>query len=1588
MRAWTMMSARIRNAKRRSGRPNGRRIRAASVAAVLTLGLTGLVVVAFPAHADVCDPVTGNVIACENAKPGNPSSEWETIGNGDEGLDGFTTDISTNVGGTVSFKIHSEANYTLDIYRMGYYGGNGARKITSLTPNQTVSRANLPKDCQNSADTGLIDCGSWAVSAQWAVPATAVSGIYFAHIVRADTQGDSHIVFVVRNDAGHSNMIFQTSDTTWQAYNEWGGNSLYHGEPVGRAYKVSYNRPFATRGTPDGRDFVWANEYPMVRFLEAQGYDVSYQSGVDTDRAGSLLNNHKIFMSVGHDEYWSNQQRTNVEAARDAGLNLAFFSGNEVFWKTRYEPSTVGGSTPYRTLVTYKESTDGAKSPESGPIWTGTWRDPRFSPPYDGGRPENGLTGTIFTVNSGTRAIKIPAEDGKMRFWRGTPNVAGLSAGSTYTAPTGTLGYEWDEDLDNGFRPAGAIRLSTSNYDIEEKILDYGNIVGPGNATHHLTLYRASSGALVFGAGTVQWSWGLDAQHDGAATATDRNLQQATVNLFADMGVQPSTLKSPLTSATKSTDTTAPTSTITSPAAGASLSNGSPITVTGTAADVGGQVGGVEVSVDGGQTWHPATGRTTWSYTGVVSNAGAQAIQARASDDSANLQTTPTQRQITVNCPCSLFAGETPATVSTNDQSDIELGVRFKPQVDGWVTGVRFYKGSANTGTHTGTLWNSAGDKLATGTFAGETASGWQTLEFQKAIHVTSGTAYVASYHAPNGGYSSTSQYFVGRDAKQSPLIAPRTSEDAPNGIYAIGASQFPTQTFKGGNYWVAPLFDLTEPPDLTAPVISSQDPLAGATSVPLTVKPAITFSEPIKAGTMTLKLSAPSGVVAGSTSFDAERLVATFTPAAALAHGTTYTLETVGGTDAAGNPVAATSSTFRTAFASAPGVCPCSIWSDGDTPGAITQNDPAQVELGVKFRSDTDGFISGVRFYKGPQNTGVHIGTLWSATGTQLATATFTSESSTGWQEVRFAGRVAITAGQTYVASYHTATGYYSASTGGLDQSVVNAPLTALGRSEFGGNGMYAYGARQFPTTNSGGANYWVDVVFELPPDVTAPAVAGTSPGTGATNVRTSSVPTATFSERVSGATGTLSSGGSAVPATVTLDSTGRKLTLTPSAALAAGTTYTVTVSGAQDAAGNAMTAPYSWSFTTSGADACPCTLYPSDHLPALPAATDTAAHELGVHHRYPLLQGCREHRHPRRLALERLRGPADQRHLQRGDGHRLAAGDLRGTGRGRGRQHLHRLLHRSGRPLRGGQRPVQHRLDQRRALGAGRRRGLGQRGLRHVRPRPDQLVPVLRLRGGRRLHRRRDERHGAPVPDVDEPGQRRHQRAADPDPDRDLQRGAVGRLRAGDPDRTRWSGARLGDGRCRQDGDPHAVRGTGQQHRVHGLGERLRPGRQRAGVPGPVVVPHRPGRRHDLSVLAVAGRRRPGHRQRQRRPVGRGRGEVQRRRRRDGDRPALLQGPGQHRYPRRHALERDRDRAGHGHVHGRIGGRVAAGQLRPAGERHGRNHLPGQLPRGQRRFRGHPGRVRHRRGHPGAADRAARHRRRSERGVPVRLA
>ena len=301
-------------------------------------------------------------------------------------------------------------------------------------------------------------------------------------------------------------------------------------------------------------------------------------------------------------------------------MSLAFFSGNEVFWKTRWQSSSADGTaTQYRTLTSYKDTHFDA--PTDPVAWTGTWADPRFTPPADAGRPQNSLTGQLFIVNAGTSDITVPAAYKNLRLWRNTAvtNLPPASRGrcrrvGTRSATSGT------SMLTTAPARAGQFQLSSTTVTGLESFIDYGsNVATSTTQTHHLTMYRAPSGALVFGAGTVQWAWGLDVSHGWSssgppAAAPDPVMQQATINLFADMGAQATTLMSGMSPASASSDTAPPSTTITSPTAGAAIADGAQVTISGSSSDASGQVAGVEVSTDDGRTWHPATGTTSWTY--------------------------------------------------------------------------------------------------------------------------------------------------------------------------------------------------------------------------------------------------------------------------------------------------------------------------------------------------------------------------------------------------------------------------------------------------------------------------------------------------------------------------------------------------------------------------------------------------------------------------------------------------------------------------------------------------------------------------------------------------------------------------------------------------------------------------------------------------------------------------------------------------------------------------------------------------------------------------------------------------------------
>ena len=268
------------------------------------------------------------------------------------------------------------------------------------------------------------------------------------------------------------------------------------------------------------------------------------------------------------------------------------------------------------------------------------------------------------------------------------------------------------------------------------------------------------------------------------------------------------------------------------------------------------------------------------------------------------------------------------------------------------------------------------------------------------------------------------------------------------------------------------------------------------------------------------------------------------------------------------------------------------SFWDPTTVPATVSNVAGGAVELGLRFRTDVGGYVTGVRFYKGPRNVGTHVGNVWSAAGQLLGSVTFAGETATGWQQMNFSNPVPLMADTYYIISYHTDAGRFSDTIGyfatsGADSGPLHAPADGIS----GANGVYVWGASAFPTLTYQSTNYFVDTVFA--PDTTPPTVTAQNPPPGAKDVSANTTVTATFSKSVQPASirFTVQDGfGTAVPGTVTYNDSTRTATFTPAAPLGSAQTYTATVSDATDLVGNVMASAVSSSFTT--ADTTPPTV------------------------------------------------------------------------------------------------------------------------------------------------------------------------------------------------------------------------------------------------------------------------------------------------------------------------------------------------------------------------------------------------------------
>jgi hypothetical protein len=283
-------------------------------------------------------------------------------------------------------------------------------------------------------------------------------------------------------------------------------------------------------------------------------------------------------------------------------------------------------------------------------------------------------------------------------------------------------------------------------------------------------------------------------------------------------------------------------------------------------------------------------------------------------------------------------------------------------------------------------------------------------------------------------------------------------------------AGGFPTSSWGSTSYFV----DVEFVPDAPTITVADRTPAAGATGVPVGVRPTITLSDPI-AGGYSFTAKQGSTTVPGTVALSADAKKLTFTPSAALAADVDVTMTVSGVVSQEGAVLATQTWSFHTAS----GGGTSTILFDGLTPGIAAANDDGPLELGVSFTPSVNGEVTAVRFYKGAGNGGTHTGSLWSSTGVRLATGTFENETATGWQTLELDTPVAVTAGTAYVASYYAPQGHYALDMGFFGSAYTQGPLTVPSS----GNGRFLYGAGGgFPTGSWNSSNYWVGVVFRVP--------------------------------------------------------------------------------------------------------------------------------------------------------------------------------------------------------------------------------------------------------------------------------------------------------------------------------------------------------------------------------------------------------------------------------------------------------------------------------------------------------------------------
>jgi hypothetical protein len=414
----------------------------------------------------------------------------------------------------------------IGIYRMGWYGGTGGREVLASNALPTV----VQPPCTHQFETGLTQC-DWHPTLSFVIPSALPSGVYIAKLITS--KGASDCLFVVQATRSQP-LLAQLPTATYEAYNGWGGDSLYPGSGhlVGltgtrQGVAVSYDRPY---NSVTGAGEFFDRDVAMVRFLERYGYPVSYTASESVDSDPSQLAGHRALIDFGHSEYWSQRQESAFARARDAGTSLLFFGSDTLGWRVRYVPASPASSEsgrPGHAIIAYKEhaSLDRNRSDRTGPF------------PGRGAQ----LADSAFLGCASPRVRQPGPSTYHYYAWSPAPDLrpswlfARTGIGAATQIP-GIVGYEVDQRTPltpAGTRLAGSGAVPCASFEPHEP---NEPVAGPGEDLAETTIYTAPSGAIVFDTGTMGWELGLEpvpSASPDAPRAPDPRVVAMTRNLIA-----------------------------------------------------------------------------------------------------------------------------------------------------------------------------------------------------------------------------------------------------------------------------------------------------------------------------------------------------------------------------------------------------------------------------------------------------------------------------------------------------------------------------------------------------------------------------------------------------------------------------------------------------------------------------------------------------------------------------------------------------------------------------------------------------------------------------------------------------------------------------------------------------------------------------------------------------------------------------------------------------------------------------------------------------------------------------------------------